>query len=96
MYINGQTYEFDDSQWLGAGGLEWLKTHTPQGHLRSAWPCDAASTKKAQDPYCIAKPTSGIIVISGDLASAQAHRSSSSADILTFLARNLQMQQRSA
>ncbi len=34
VYINGQTYEFDDSQWLGAGGLEWLKTDTPQGHLR--------------------------------------------------------------
>ena len=34
VYINGQTYEFDDSQWLGAGGLEWLKTNTPQGHLR--------------------------------------------------------------
>lgn len=34
LYINGQTYEFDDSQWLGAGGLEWLKTDTPQGHLR--------------------------------------------------------------
>jgi hypothetical protein len=34
VYINGQTYEFDDSQWLGAGGMEWLKTDTPQGHLR--------------------------------------------------------------
>ncbi|DBB14910.1 TPA: hypothetical protein ACH3X3_004508 [Trebouxia sp. C0006] len=36
VYINGQTYEFDDSQWLGAGGLEWLKTDTLQGHLSIA------------------------------------------------------------
>lgn len=36
VYVNGQTYEFDDSQWMGAGGLEWLKTSTPFGELSIA------------------------------------------------------------
>lgn len=58
-----------------------------------------ASTNKAQetqDPYCIGKPTSGIIVISDDLASTQAHRSSSCADYDHILPSNLHMQYRSA
>ena len=37
VFVNGETYEFDDSQWLGAGGLEWLKIDTAQGRLRYAY-----------------------------------------------------------
>lgn len=38
VFVNGETYEFDDSTWSGAGGLELLQTLTVHGHLRHALP----------------------------------------------------------
>ncbi|KAL3135579.1 hypothetical protein ABBQ38_006059 [Trebouxia sp. C0009 RCD-2024] len=36
VFVNGQTYDFDDNTWGGAGGLELLQTDTVQGQLSMA------------------------------------------------------------